>query len=75
MNEKIDYELARIKSKEICEKFAEELVSVQPMPNSIMSDLLKHARSEEELIADGYEPADPYSPAPLMWIKKDERKD
>ena len=49
-------------------KIAEDLVSVQPMPDTIISDLINNAMSEEELIKEGYKPID--SLTKLLWIKK-----
>jgi hypothetical protein len=59
--------------RDMVAKMAEDLCSVQPMPSTIMKDLIDSAdkRTKEQLIADGYEPVDPVSNMPLMWIKKD----
>lgn len=51
------------------EQIAEEICSVQPMPNDIFADLLKASKPEEELIAKGYESVCPSTR--LLWIKKD----
>ena len=65
MNERIK-ELA----KKSLEQIAEELCSVQPMPDTLFSDLYREGKSTEELKAEGYEPV---SKLGLMWIKKDEK--
>lgn len=48
------------------EDIAREIISVQPMDGAL-DGLLKAAKSEEELIAEGYRPVDPQTR--LMWIK------
>jgi hypothetical protein len=65
MNERIK-ELA----KKSVEQIAEELTSVQPMPDTLFSDLYREGKSTEELKAEGYVPV---SNLGLMWIKKDEK--
>lgn len=47
-----------------------ELASVQPVPSDIVKEVFDNAMSEEELIANGYEPLCPHTR--LTWIKKDE---
>lgn len=48
---------------------ATELVSVQPMSNAFFESWDTNAwKTEEELIAQGFEPVCPYSR--LMWVKK-----
>lgn len=54
--------------KTVPAKLAEELVSVQPMGNHLLRDIMEHGMSESELLAAGYEPVDPQTR--LMWIKK-----
>jgi hypothetical protein len=51
----------------IAQKLAEEICSVQPMPNNLIADLIKVSKSPKELKAEGYEPV---SNLGLMWIKK-----
>ena len=48
-------------------KIAEELVSVQPMPNDCLKGLYEHSLSEKELKEQGYKPA---SKIGLMWVKE-----
>ena len=48
-------------------KIAEELVNVQPMPSDLGKRIMEHAKTEEELIADGYEPVSHHR---VLWIKK-----
>jgi hypothetical protein len=50
-------------------KLAEELISVQPMPDNAIKDLYEASKSEEELRAEGYKPV---SGLGLTWIKDDE---
>jgi hypothetical protein len=56
-------------TKKSVEQIAKELTSVQPMPNTLFSDLYKAGKSTKELKAEGYVPV---SNLGLMWIKKDE---
>jgi len=49
------------------QKLAEEICSVQPMPNNLIADLIKVSKDTKELKAEGYEPV---SNLGLMWIKK-----
>jgi hypothetical protein len=51
------------------EDIAREIISVQPMDRAgaAFMEILQAAKSEEELIAEGYEPVDPQTR--LMWIK------
>lgn len=50
-------------------KLAEELASVQPMPNDAIKGLYELSKSEEELLAEGYKPV---SGLGLMWTKDKE---
>lgn len=47
---------------------AAEICGVQPMPNTIISDLRKESLSREELKKQGYEPV---SNLGLMWKKEE----
>lgn len=67
--ESYDHELIRTIRKNFPSKLAEELVSVQPMPESAMREMLDCSMSEEELKAQGYKPV---SEIGLMWVKEDE---
>jgi len=51
----------------VAKKLAEEICSVQPMPNNLIADLIKESKNTEELKAEGYELV---SNLGLMWIKK-----
>ena len=55
--------------KSFMEKLANEIVNVQPMPNTVISDLYKASSSEKELKEQGYKPV---SNLGLMWIKKND---
>ena len=52
----------------VMNQLAADLVSVQPMGNHLLRDIMEHGMSESELLAAGYEPVDPQTR--LMWIKK-----
>ena len=54
-------------AKKSVEQIIEELSSVQPMPDTVFSDLYKAAKSTEELKVEEFEPV---SDLGLMWIKK-----
>ena len=60
-----------IKALRYPQDIAKALVSVQPMDaaGEAWMQLYKAAKSEKELIAEGYEPVCPH--IRLMWIKKD----
>lgn len=62
--------LIRELAKKSVEQIAQELVSVQPMPDTLFSDLYREGKSTEELQAEGYVPV---SNLGLLWIKKDEK--
>ena len=47
---------------------AEQLVSVQPMPDNCLKELRELSKSEQELQAEGYKPV---SSLGLMWTKED----
>jgi hypothetical protein len=49
-------------------RFAEEILSVQPMDSNLMIDVMKEAKNEEWLIENGYEPVDPQTR--LLWRKR-----
>lgn len=49
------------------QQIAEELVNVQPIDPKVFKDLYENACSEEQLIAEGYEPIDPQSK--MLWVK------
>lgn len=51
------------------EDIAREIISVQPMDKAgeALFALMRAAKSEAELIAEGYEPVDPQTR--LMWVK------
>lgn len=53
-------------NKTISEKIAEELCSVQPMPNDCIKNLHDAGKSKNELIKEGYKPV---SGLGLMWVK------
>ena len=48
-------------------EIAEELCAVQPMPADTFKKLYDAAKSEEELIKEGYKPVS--EDTRLMWIK------
>ena len=52
------------------EELANEICSVQPMPNNIFSDLYKISKSKKELIAEGYRSAEKSGGMDLLWIKE-----
>ena len=52
--------------KSIADQIAAEIVSVQPMTSTAISDLMAVAFSEKKLIADGYKPV---SQIGLLWTK------
>jgi 3-methyladenine DNA glycosylase AlkD len=54
--------------KTYMKKIAEEICSVQPMPSDLFENLMKDAKSEEELIKEGYKRV---SRLGLLWIKDD----
>ena len=62
MNERIR-ELAKQQVKQI----AEELCSVQPMPNNIMKELYDSAKDKQWLEENGYEPVSSHE---ILWVKK-----
>ena len=47
-----------------------EIISVQPMDQTIMKDLYNASKSEEDLKAEGYKPV---SRLGLLWIKEDDK--
>lgn len=49
-------------------KIAEDLLSVQPMPSDVMTNLFKAAIDQTELEKDGYRPV---SRLGLLWVKED----
>jgi hypothetical protein len=51
---------------------ADELANVQSMDGNVVQGLLDNAKSEEELIREGYKPVCPHTR--LMWIKSDDEK-
>ena len=53
--------------RKIAEKMANEIVSVQPMPNDVMQKLLENSKHENDLIREGYEPVSHFK---LLWMKK-----
>ncbi len=53
--------------KTIPKLIAEEIVGVQPM-NADLKSIIDLGKSEEELLAEGYEPICPITR--LMWVKK-----
>lgn len=53
-------------------KLAEELVSVQPMPNDAIKKLYEASKKEEQLKAEGYKPV---SGLGLMWVKEEQESD
>lgn len=54
-------------SKEVIQKMAEEICSIQPIDVSIWKDLHSIAQPESELIQQGYKPV---SNLKLVWVKK-----
>lgn len=48
---------------------AADICSVQPMPSGAIKALFDNAKSEKELIEEGYEPISPDTR--LMWRKKE----
>jgi hypothetical protein len=48
-------------------QIANSILSVQPMGENIMKDLLDNANSEQELIDAGYEPVSKHG---LLWVPK-----
>ena len=63
-----DPELAERIRKTGVEALAKMLVEVQPMTGSL-DGVFENAKSETELIAEGYRPVD--SQTRLMWVKDD----
>jgi len=63
--------LEMISKIDIIEKIAREIVSVQPMTESMDAIRLirENSMSEKELIDNGYVPVD--SITKLMWVKKE----
>ena len=55
--------------KSIPDEVAKQLVSVQPMDYLLLKNLLEAGSTEEELVADGYEPISEFK---LMYIKRDD---
>lgn len=53
----------------MAQNIANELCSVQPMPSNLIADAYKAAKSQEQLIAEGYEPVEK-SGLSIMWVKK-----
>lgn len=60
--------LIRLIGKAVVDKMADDILSVQPMPNDMFKRLKDAAMSEKELIANGYEPVSEHK---LLWIKKE----
>lgn len=63
-----DPELAERIRKTGTEQLAKMLIEVQPMTGSL-DGVFENAKSEAELIAEGYRPACPQTR--LMWVKDD----
>jgi hypothetical protein len=49
------------------DQIAKEILSVQPMPSNVISELYNISKSKEELEEEGYKPV---SNLGLMWTKK-----
>ncbi|QDJ96498.1 hypothetical protein Xoosp13_312 [Xanthomonas phage Xoo-sp13] len=67
MNKFSDVELRELIRKVFPAKIANDLVNVQPINTDAYAGLIKNGLTEEELIAQGYEPV---SSTGLLWIKK-----
>jgi hypothetical protein len=52
--------------KEIARQMAEEIVNVQPMPSDAFQALLDSAKSEDDLVKEGYKPVSRFK---LLWYK------
>lgn len=63
----LDIEFAIKEVKEIAKKRCEEL---QPTGESIFDQTT--AKSKEDLIKEGWEPIDPSSPLPILYVKRDD---
>ena len=50
----------------LAEQIANDIVSVQPMPNNIIKNLYDNSMSEEQLKKEGYSPL---SNLNLVWVK------
>lgn len=61
-------ELLQMIGNSIPDQIAKSLVSVQPMNPVGFKEAMDEAMSEDELIANGYEPVCPHTR--LMWRKK-----
>ena len=61
--------LMRLIGKALVEEMAKDILSVQPMPDDLMKRVFDAAMSEQDLIANGYEPVSDHK---LLWIKKDQ---
>lgn len=48
-------------------KLAEEICSVQPMPNDVFSKIYEESKSEKDLLEEGYTPV---SSLGLLWTKE-----
>lgn len=57
-------------SKEFMDRLCEEILSVQPMPPNLFSDLLAVAEDEKTLIEEGYVPVSCHR---VLWIKKEDQ--
>lgn len=57
------------------EIIAKEICDTTPCDPNIMADLFAMAKSEENLIAEGYRPVCPHSPLPLLWIKDEPKNE
>lgn len=54
------------KKVSLADQIANDIVSVQPMPNNIIKDLYDNSMSEEQLKKEGYSPL---SNLNLVWVK------
>ena len=58
----------------IADFIAQELLSVQPIPDNTFQKLIEASKTTDELVAEGYVPVEQISPLSMIWIKKDETK-
>jgi hypothetical protein len=66
-DEELKESLASVR-KTFIEQLAKDLHNIQPMQSTVISDMYKKAKSEKELIEEGYEPICPLTR--IMWRNK-----
>jgi hypothetical protein len=57
------------KKVSLADQIANEIVSVQPMPEDVIKKLYEQSMTKEELKKEGYKPV---SRLGLMWVKDDD---